>query len=118
MFPSGVAKNFVGTGLAPNTGKNHLLVLSTVARTIHDLTAGATSLCMLVGRSAPMARTVRACIEGFLLRKELESHLAGGTPVGKERSWVYLGVGRSSKMPLDDVGPKRGEGIGRGRLIL
>jgi hypothetical protein len=39
-------------------------------------------------------------------------------PVREERSRGCLGAGRPPKTPLDDAGPKRGEVIGRGRLIL
>jgi hypothetical protein len=98
---------------APNTRKDHLVVLSVEVRTVRGIGpdgvrpgARETRPLRTSKRSAPRAQTVRDGTEG-LLRNRPRSRLPGGTPSERRDCRVCLGIGRPPKTPLVDVEPKR-----------
>jgi hypothetical protein len=79
--------------LAPNTGMNHLAVLSAETRTsaaqgwtVRNLAAGAAPPLRTSGQSALGARTVRNGVEHRLLHSIPRSRLPGENPIGEKRS--------------------------------
>jgi hypothetical protein len=59
--------------------------------------------------SSAYIRMIRDGVEGRLIRSRARSHLPGGTPSRKRDPTVCLGVDKSTKTPLVDIEPKRGE---------
>lgn len=96
----------LASDLIPNTRINHLAVLSAGLRMVYD-----------PGSDDSRLGPVRSAMtHGLFLRRNLNLNFREGL-VGKERSRDCLGVDRP-KMSLIDVELKRGEVIGRVRLIL
>jgi hypothetical protein len=100
----------------PNTGTNHLVVLSAKARTVRGIgsnglrpCAGAAPPLCMSGRSMPGAWTIRDGAERRLLHRRPRSRLSGGTPSGRRDPRVCLSVGKPPKTPLVDIEPKRCE---------
>jgi hypothetical protein len=117
MSPVESPKSVLAPIRAPNTRKDRLVVLSAEARMVRGTGpdgprpgAGATPPLRMSERSVPGTQMVRDGVEG-LLRRRPRSCLMGGTPSGRRYRRACLGVGRPSKMPLVDVGPKRGEDL-------